>query len=362
MFGVIERYLLKVFAFALLFSVLLFLSLDVLFAVLAELNDIGGNYSIGDVFYYVILTIPGRVYELFPLSAVVAVVVGLGSLAAGSELVVMRASGMSQLRIARSVLLSVAGFLAVVMMVGEFVSPAGEKMANTFRAQEISEGQGVATDYSVWIRDGSVIFNAQRLIKGRIGNQYELQKVTVFEFDEFVVKKISRADSAVFDGEKWLLTNLEVSVFSEKGVVLNRFAERQWKSRIKPEILNISLIRPKDLGLRDIKKLQKFAGKDQELLSAYQVAWWSKCFFPFFVLTVAFTGVPFVFGGMRSGGFAQRLIVGVMLGIILYLINKTLLNLGEVYHIHPFWVVVMPSVMIFFVVFLYLVRVDGRRC
>ena len=342
----LDRYLFKTLSFSLLFSVGLFLCLDVLFAIIAELNDIKGAYTIGDVFYFVVLTIPGRIYELFPLTAVVAVVISLGSLAAGSELVVMLASGLSKLRIAGSVLLAVSFWLIWVVLMGEYVSPAGEKMANAFRAQEISDGQGIATESSVWIRDGTTIFNARRLIKGQAASEYVLEGVTVFEFDDNVVKKVSRASSAFFTGGQWLLKDLEVSRFDAEGVKVDRFEEQQWESRIRPEILNISLIRPKYLSIRDIQKLQQFAGKDEQLLSAYQVAWWSKWFFPFFVLVIALCGVPFVFGQLRSGGFGQRLVVGAMLGVVMYLLNKTLLNVGEVYHVHPAVVVVLPSVLI----------------
>ncbi|WP_395374354.1 LPS export ABC transporter permease LptG [Marinicella sp. W31] len=342
----LDRYLFKTLSSSLLFSVGLFLCLDVLFAIIAELNDIRGAYTIGDVFYFITLTIPGRIYELFPLTAVVAVVISLGTLASGSELVVMLASGFGKMRIASSVLIAVGFWLIWVVVIGEFVSPAGEKMANTFRAQEISDGQGIATESSVWIRDGTTIFNARRLIKGQAATEYVLEGVTVFEFKDNKAEKISRASTAFFNNGQWLLKDLEVSIFDEGGVKVDRFKEQQWQSRIEPEILNISLIRPKYLSLRDINKLQQFAGKDEQLLSAYQVAWWSKWFFPVFVLVIALCGVPFVFGQLRSGGFGQRLVIGAMLGVVMYLMNKTLLNVGEVYHVHPSLVVVLPSVLI----------------
>jgi len=339
----LNKYIFKTFSMGLLISVLLLLSIDVLFNLIKELDDITSAYTLVDVFFYVLLTVPSKIYEMFPVSVVVAVVVSLGALASGSELVVMLASGVSKLKLAVVVLFSVAMWLIVVVWLGEFVAPAGDQMAQQFRNEQVSQGKATSASNAMWLRDGDVIFRANHMKSMSQEDSYELLGVTVFELKEKRLVQVSEAQRAVFENQQWTLNDLKVSVFSDQGVHTQYKARQQWQSRIQPEILNISTTRPKYLSLRDIAKFQDFSSQTGELQSAYRIAWWSKMAFPILVLATALCGVVVLFGQVRSGGFAQRLVIGIVIGIVVYLINKTLLNVGEVYHVHPFWVTLLPS-------------------
>jgi lipopolysaccharide export system permease protein len=345
--SILTKYIFKTFSFGLLVAVFLLLSIDVLFNLIKELNDISSVYTLGDVFFFVMLMIPSKIYELFPVSVVVAVVVSLGALANGSELVVMLASGVSKLRIALISLLSVGFWLALVLLLGEFVAPAGDQMAQQFRNEQVSQGKATSAANAIWLRDGDVIFRTNNMRKLPDGSSYELKEVTVFELEDKKLKRVSEAQSAIYDNQQWTLEGLKVSVFGDDGVDTTQFERKQWESRIQPEILNISTTRPKYLSVRDINKYQTFSGDRSELQSAYRIALWSKLAFPLLVLATALCGVVVLFGQIRSGGFAQRLVVGVVIGLVVYLLNKTLLNFGEVYHVHPVWISVVPQALLF---------------
>ena len=59
-------------------------------------------------------TIPSRAYTLFPTAAVIGVLLGLGQLAASSELTVLRALGLSRKRLSVSVALSLLLLLSLI--------------------------------------------------------------------------------------------------------------------------------------------------------------------------------------------------------------------------------------------------------
>ena len=344
--SILTRYIFKTLSFGLLMAVLLLLAIDVLFSLIKELNDITQVYTLGDVIFFVMLTVPSKIYELFPVSVVVAVVVSLGALASGSELVVMLASGVSKLKIAMITLFSVSLWLVLVVLMGEYVGPAGDQMAQQFRNEQISQGKATSAAQAIWLRDGEVIFRTNQMKKTADKNSYELVDVTVFELKDKKLVQVSEAKSAIFANQQWTLSDLKVSVFGAQGVSTKKLDQQQWESRIKPEILNISTTRPKYLSIRDIKKFQQFNAQSGELQSAYQIAQWSKMAFPLLVLTTALCGIMVLFGQIRSGGFAQRLVIGIVIGIVVYLINKTLLNVGEVYHVNPFVVTVLPALLL----------------
>ncbi len=340
---ILSTYIFKTLSFGLLVAVLLLLAIDVLFSLIKELNDINNSYSLADVFFYVMLTIPSKIYELFPVSVVVAVVVSLGALASGSELVVMLSSGVSKLRIAWLTLAGVCVWLVLVTLMGEYVAPAGDQLAQQFRNQQISQGKATLSANAIWLRDGEVIFRTQQMRKEPGTGRYHLTDVTVFELQDKKLTKVSDAKTAVYADRAWTLNDLKVSEFSDQGVSTTVIKEQQWASRIEPDILNISTTRPKYLSMRDIKRYQQFNAASGGLQSAFQIAWWAKLAFPLLVMTTALCGVMVLFGQARSGGFAQRLVTGIVIGIVVYLINKTLLNFGEVYHVNPFVVTVLPA-------------------
>lgn len=354
----VARYLLRSLSFALLLSVLLLLSIDVLFGLIRELNDISESYTLADVFFYVMLTIPGRIYELFPVSAVIAVVVGLGAMAAGSELIVLQASGVSRFKIAWIGLSVIAVWLLVIMLLGEFVAPKGEQMAQEFRTRQISEGKAVSSSQAVWLKDGDVVLKANQLTAMGSDNRYQLNEVVVFELENNQLRKLSKAKRASYEAQVWHLQDIQVSVFSDRGIAVEHVAKQQWQSRIVPEILNISVTRPKYLSLREIKKYQKFSHQNNVLQSSYRIAWWSKWCFPLLVFATVLCGISTLFGQIRSAGMGQRLLLGIIIGIVVYLINKALLNFGEVYHVHPFWVVMLPSVLL---ILAMLRLISGRK-
>lgn len=327
-------------------SVLLLLTIDVLFSLIKELNDITAFYTMGDVFFYVMLTIPSKIYEMFPVSVVVAVVVSLGALANGSELVVMLASGVSKFRIALTAMMGVGFWLLLVVLMGEYVAPAGDQMAQQFRNEQVSQGKATSASNAIWLRDGDVILRTNHMAELALKGTYELKDVTVFALKDKKLTQVSDAESATFENNHWTLKNLKVSTFSDTGVKTSMVEQQQWESRIQPEILNISTTRPKYLSIRDIKKFQQFSAKTGSLQSAYHIAWWSKMTFPLLVIATGLCGIVMLFGQIRSSGFAQRLVVGIVIGVVVYLLNKTLLNYGEVYHVHPFWVTLLPSMML----------------
>jgi lipopolysaccharide export system permease protein len=343
---ILTRYIFKTISFGLVMAVSLLLAIDVLFGLIKELNDISPYYSLGDVFFFVLLTIPSKIYELFPVSAVIAVVVSLGALAAGSELVVMRSMGMSQLKVAGMMLMALIIWLVPVTLMGEYVSPKAEQMAQQFRNEKVSAGQATSVTHAVWIKDGDVVFRSNKMTKQPQSGHYLLTGVTVFELDNQQLIQVSEAEKALYADKQWTLENLKVSVFSEQGVHVEQIKSQQWQSRIEPRILNLSTTRAKYLSLRDLQQIQQFNTRSGSLQSAYQMAWWSKLAFPLLVITTAMCGMLVLFGHVRHAGFSQRLVIGMMIGIVIYLMNKTLLNLGEVYHLSPPLMTIAPSAII----------------
>ena len=141
---ILDRYIFRTVASATLVALLVLLLLESFLGLVVELEQVGKNhYDFAAIIRYLLLVQPQRLYELFPMALLVGGLLGMGALASGSELIVMRAAGVSLTRLTRSALQ--AGFLLslVVLAIGEFVAPPLEQIASEQRATAKSEGMAI---------------------------------------------------------------------------------------------------------------------------------------------------------------------------------------------------------------------------
>src|SRR5436190_3289783 len=126
----------------LLATLLIFAALLMLFAffdLIHELGDVGrGGYTISAALLYVALHLPGRLYELFPVAALIGTLFAIAQLVANSEYTVMRASGMSLLQLGWAVLRVGIPLAAATFPAGEYVAPPPERLAQTVRTSRDS--------------------------------------------------------------------------------------------------------------------------------------------------------------------------------------------------------------------------------
>ena len=133
-----------------------------MFSVLGELRDTTANYSASDAFWFVLQTGPRLAYQIFPVSALMGSLLGIGSLASANELVAFRVSGVSRLRLAtcrhgRNLVDQLP-----VMAVGEWMAPGAEQQARAFRLNQLVGQVIIGGTSGMWIRDGSDIVNIRR--------------------------------------------------------------------------------------------------------------------------------------------------------------------------------------------------------
>ncbi|MDQ1342930.1 MAG: lipopolysaccharide export system permease protein, partial [Pseudomonadota bacterium] len=182
---------------------LVLLALGALFLFIGQQDDIGtGGYSASQAMLFVGLSLPSYLFQLLPVGALIGALLGLGNLARGSELVVMRASGITTAQFCRW--LGIAGFILAVVMVGlgEFVAPPLEKYARQIKTFSKFSEFSFAGKGGTWVRDGDTIISVeQQSADSRYGG------VQVFRFDGGRrLLSVGRAETASVDEQsRWRL-------------------------------------------------------------------------------------------------------------------------------------------------------------
>ncbi len=122
----LSRYISSSVLGAIALVLLVIVTIDAVGAINDGRGDIAKDYTFKQVIIYVALTLPARIYEYLPMSSLIGCLIGLGMLANNSELVVMRAAGMSVLRIVWLV-------LRPIMVLVLFGSLAGRICGSLYR-------------------------------------------------------------------------------------------------------------------------------------------------------------------------------------------------------------------------------------
>ena len=352
MIKTVDRYVGKAAILGILVVWVSLTALMMMFSLLAELRDTTVNYVASDVFWFVLQTGPRLAYQIFPVSALMGSLLGIGSLASANELIAFRTSGVSRLRLAAA---GMAGALLItvpVMAIGEWVAPDAEQQARAFRLSQLTGQVIIGGPSGMWMRDGSDIVNIRRplLSAGRGHQSINFQDIEIHHFDGFSeLQKITRAEKAFFDGEQWTLETVTQTKISESGVIALKLERTPWISGVKPELLESAVTRPPYLSIRvlwDQLKYLQSNGLDDRI---YKSAFWEKIIYPFGIVALVLAGMPFVFGYSRQHNLGFRLFIGMTLGGVFMLVNGVAQNFATAYSLPVAFSTALPSILLMIV-------------
>jgi lipopolysaccharide export system permease protein len=350
---ILDRYLAVAVATGTAVALLLIVGLESFFTLIKELDSIGeGGYTTGKMLQYVLLGVPRSLYELFPAAALIGGLTGMGALAVNSELVAMRAGGLSVWRIVLSVLQAGMLMLIVVVAIGETVAPVAEEYAQRLRAVALDKDVSFLGRDGIWVREDERYIFVERIIDDR-----QLANLRVFEFDENRrLVRATKADTATYLDDGWDLQGVEQSQFSESAVSVRHEARMSWPSLITPSLLDIVVLKPENMSVLNIRRFIDYLEDNGLDPMQYHYAFWSRFVVPLSALLMLFIAVPLVFGSLRSTGTGQRVFVGILLGFGFYLLNRMAGQMGQVYELNPLLASFTPGVVVLLIGFLMVRR------
>jgi lipopolysaccharide export system permease protein len=319
---------------------------------LDEITRVGtGNYGFIDMMLFLVLSTPRVIYEIFPMSALLGTMLGLSSLAVDSELIVLRAAGMSIMGIATSVMKSAWLIILTAVLIGEFVSPYAETHAQRGRSEALQKSISQNSDFGLWMRDDNSIIQVGEMLP-----DLKLLNVKIFEFDgKGNMRATAVADSGKFDNDEWVLYNLRQSIFVDKSIKTIHLESANWQSKLGPEVLKVFLVRPEQLSALDLDRYIKHLQKNSQNTDRYELAFWQKISSPMTIIVMVLLGIPFVFRSVRSGGVGGTLFLGIMLGLVFFAMAKGFGFLVLIYGIPPLAGAFIP-LLIFLIVSLVMLK------
>lgn len=332
----------EIFASAALVTVA-FIALFGFFDLIAELRDVGKQgYEYRHAAFFVLLTLPGRAYELLPIGVLIGGLYALTQLAKNSEITVFRASGLSTGQLLAALLRVGLVFLVLTALLGEVVAPPADRAAQQFKLQARSNMTAREFRSGVWVKDGKSFINVRD-----VNLNGELVGVRVFEFDEqFRLAFVREAAVGRYVKEStWAMEDVKVVAFTESGAQKSSLERDQWTYGLSPELLSVLLVSPERMSIATLYRYINYLGDNQRKTDAYEIALWKKIVFPFANLVMLMFALPFAYMHDRRGNAGVKIFAGVMLGIGFHMLNGLFGSLAAIQGWSPVVGAVSPSLI-----------------
>ncbi|TDB49205.1 LPS export ABC transporter permease LptG [Photorhabdus luminescens] len=353
MFGVLDRYIGRTILQTILMTLFMLVSLSGIIKFVDQLRKVGqGEYTTISAGLYALLSVPKDIQIFFPMAALLGALLGLGTLATRSELVVMQASGFTRMQIAGSVMKTAIPLVILTMVIGEWVAPQGEQMARNYRAQKMLGGSLVSTTKGMWAKDGDDFIYIQRIV-----SDTEIKGVNIYHFsDDKKLLSVKYAASAVYDEDSdlWKLSQVEESDLtdSEKITGTQRLSA-DWKILLTPEQLNVVALEPEALSISGLYQYINYLKQSGQESGRYQLNMWKKIFAPLSVAVMMLMALSFIFGPLRTVPMGVRIVTGISFGFLFYVLNEIFGPLSLVYSMPAVLAALLPS-LLFLIVSIYL--------
>ena len=326
----ITLYIAKMFAIrivAVLAMLVLILQMLDLLGESGKILEFAGNGE-AQLWRYVTLRVPQLVETFLPYSVLLATILTLVQLNQNSEVVSMKAAGLSAHQILAPLVLTAAAVALVSFTFNERVVTRSTATLKAWQAVKYGTvPPESATKANVWLADGRNVLYAQAV--GGAGKDTRMAGVTWFRRDvSNRVTDIVTAPVATFADPGWRLERprgfavqrAEVEPMPAATVVGERVTLAQIAiSKVDPDAEDL-------FTLRGSIAAMKGAGRRTAELES---AWWHKISGPLSALLMPLLGAVAAFGLARSGYVLVRAVIGMALGFAFFVVDNAALAMGN---------------------------------
>jgi lipopolysaccharide export system permease protein len=312
-------------------------TLAVLFAlvvVLQTLDMLGESGKIlrqagnddGDLWHYVSLRFPQLVARFLPFSVLLGTLITLATMNQNSEIVSMKAAGISAHQIIAPLVLASLLIAGIAFLFQERVVTRATAALNAWQAVEygpVPRGTGVSSN--VWVRHGNDLILARQVSGSGTGTR--LQGVSLHQRTGETLTALIEAKSGRPSQGGWLLE--DVDYFDVERGASRKLPTLQVASGIEPDQFSLSNVKADEQhfgALRESIRDLKVAGLPTGALEA---GLWHKLSGPLSAVLMPLLAAVAAFGLARTGQLFMRAVAGMVLGFAYFVIDNFALAMGN---------------------------------
>ena len=344
-----DLYIFKNILQSVLVVLFIFLALLGFIEFIAQADDVGvGTYGLNQAIQYSLLKLPSSIFQLMPIIILIGSLLALGDMSKNSELLVLLTSGVSLQRMCVSVFFSGMVLCFLTASIGEYISPKMERYADQYRTINKYQYSRLGNTGGIWLREGDKIININLLNENKsFGN------VSIYQLAENnKLLKISRASSAgIDDYNQWILSNLSETIFNSDGITDDYSRYKIEKTKLNRDLVNLTIVKSEDLNIVELYRFINYLDSNDLDSSPYRMVFHSRIASLLAIPIMCLLALPFSLGFLRKRGIGYRIILGVMIGLLYFLLQQTLAESAVVYNFEPFLVGWSPILLLVILVF-----------
>jgi lipopolysaccharide export system permease protein len=338
----------------------------------AEQDDIGvGSYALSDAFWFSLLNLPRQVFILLPIAALIGSLLALGSFARTSELTVMRAAGVSAMRLGAWAGATGVAMALAAWLIGDYVAPPLERMAREHKTFAKFKQVSLTGNQRAWAKDGDTFISVQQQT-----NENQFGGVYVFRFDsDRRLISIGHAiDARASADNLWELRDYAESVIQApnatanatdgampavgESIIASRVPTQMLATNFPSEFLGLATSTPDSLSGRMLLNLIRHNRANGLETRAFETALWVRVARTVAMVFLVMLAVPFALAGSaRSGGGGVRMILGILVGTAFTLFAKMLEDGAVVFDLAPIVVAWAPTAVLATITLIALARI-----
>ena len=338
---VLGRYVRRNALLAIIGAVVGLWALQLIFSYLSELDSLDDSYTMSEAIKYIFYRSPYFLEQFIPTGALLGAVVGLGLLANKSELVVMRAAGVSIYRIVGWVLQPALIFVLLALALNQFVLPHSNQLAKEINDEDsrslVTSVRGYwtvqprfenAQDGSTKPAGSDILYIDYADVQGNIGevkrwhldNDGNLQTAIHAKDGQYVGRQALDSSSGTPSGQyryEWQLndmTTLSINQGFESSQAV--FASDTLSLPFAPESVYLLTRKAEDLSLTQLYEHRQFMREQGNRSLEHELAFWQKLLSPLSILSLVIVACSFVFGSLRTHSLGLRIVVALLFGLL----------------------------------------------
>lgn len=341
-------------AMAALLVMLLIVGLNFLAVLVDQFDDIRGQYTFVAVLKYAFWRLPGIAANSIGFVAMIGCLAGLGVLANHNELTVMRASGVSLMQIVGMVMLPILVLVVLGVGLRELAAYTDRQAENArslalsvdattdgkslFRKKKTRPEDVLFQEHAVWNRQANEFVRFDKVWPD--GRVYGVMRIA-FDARQQIIS-IQNAKKGFYENGGWRLEEVTTRSFSGDAFRDDTQELLRWNSDLTPERLLFVSREPEKLAVGELTDYSAFLQQQGRDNRAYQLEYWKRILQPATLLSLMLIAVSFVFGSLRQVGVAQRVFVGVIVGVTFHILQDVVGTSSLVFGFSPLSGVLLP--------------------
>ena len=352
-----DRYITKTLLSFTLIVLLIWISVYSFFNFLEEINSVGrADYTSFQAMKYIALKMPDVIYNHATAVILLGCVLGMGHLATTNQLVVIRISGISILKMTIFTIKIALYFVFFTIIIGEFIVPFSTAYAEKERSKALGISSVSSNQEGFWIKDGENFINVKKNLDGKL-----FMDVNIFQRSQSdSIKSVTSAENAKFDGNSLQMINSNIyNIDNSKDI--DNIIIKNIKSHSKPVSFDKDLIEdlkksPEDLTTWKIIKQIKYLSDNKLRSDFFEVELYNRLIKPLTLVAMIIIGMLFIFGANRSTTLGRKVFFGVAIALSFELFARVSRAVSIGFEFNPVMISIVPTLVVLFVALAILVR------